>query len=65
MLDVDKVVAIAEANSPQELVAALVWQRQFNRFDGREVITDLVQYRQLWTAGDRSADTGPEQQGLE
>ena len=48
MLDVEKVAAIADANSPQELVAALVWQRRFNRFDGREVITDLAQHRQLW-----------------
>ena len=47
MLDVEKVAAIAEANSPQELVAALVWQRQFNRFDGQEVITDLAQHHQL------------------
>jgi len=48
MLDVEKVAATAEANSPQELVAALVWQRQFNQFDGQEVITDLAQHHQLW-----------------
>jgi hypothetical protein len=27
---------IAQSYSPQELFAVLVWQRQFNEFDGEE-----------------------------
>lgn len=48
MLDVDKVAAVAQSHSPQELIAALVWQRRFNEFDGQEVITDLAQHPELW-----------------
>ncbi|MDJ0707695.1 MAG: hypothetical protein QNJ46_30835 [Leptolyngbyaceae cyanobacterium MO_188.B28] len=48
MIDVDKVQQIANAYSPQELIAALVWQRQFNEFDGQEVITDLANHADLW-----------------
>ena len=48
ILDVDKIQLIATSNSPQELVAALVWQRQFNEFDGQEVITDLANHPDLW-----------------
>ena len=50
MLDVDKVAAIAQSQSPQELIAALVWQRQFNWFNGQEVITDLAQHPELWNS---------------
>ncbi|MCU0569969.1 MAG: hypothetical protein MUF49_25770 [Oculatellaceae cyanobacterium Prado106] len=32
MLDLSKVQAIAQSYSPQELFAALVWQRRFNEF---------------------------------
>lgn len=48
MLDVNKVMAIAQAYSPQELMAALVYQRRFNQFDGTEVITDLAHHSELW-----------------
>jgi hypothetical protein len=48
MLDVEKIEAIAQASTPQELMAALVWQRRFNRFDGSAVITDLAQQPYLW-----------------
>lgn len=48
MLDLEKIGAVAETYSPQELVAAMVWQRQFNEFDGKEVITDLSQNSNLW-----------------
>jgi hypothetical protein len=41
MLDLAKIQLIAKSYSPQELFAALVWQRRFNEFDGEEVITDL------------------------
>ncbi len=34
MLDLKKIQHIAKSYSPQELFAALVWQRQFNNFDG-------------------------------
>jgi hypothetical protein len=48
MLDTNKIQAIAQSYSPQELFAALVWQRQFNQFDGPEVITDLTNHPDLW-----------------
>ena len=48
MLDLTKIAAIAQSYSPQELFAALVWQRQFNQFDGPEVITDLTNHPDLW-----------------
>ena len=41
MLDPDKIQQIAESYSPQEMFAALIWQRQFNNFDGQQVVTDL------------------------
>ena len=48
MLDLAKIEQVAQSYSPQELFAALVWQRQFNEFNGREIITDLAKYPQLW-----------------
>lgn len=48
MLDLTKIQSIARSHSPQELFAALVWQRQFNNFNGEEVITDLSQHSGLW-----------------
>ena len=48
MLELTKIQTIAESYSPQELFAALVWQRQFNNFDGEQVITDLLQHNNLW-----------------
>jgi hypothetical protein len=50
MLDLAKIQIIAQSYSPQELFAALVWQRRFNEFDGKEVITDLSQHRDLWAS---------------
>lgn len=50
MLDLDKIQSIAQSYSPQELFAALVWQRRFNEFDGEEVITDLSQHTDLWAS---------------
>ncbi|MEH2176468.1 hypothetical protein [Nostoc sp.] len=50
MLDLGKIQSIAESYSPQELFAALVWQRRFNEFDGEEVITDLCNHRNLWAS---------------
>ncbi|OLT59799.1 hypothetical protein [Moorena bouillonii] len=50
MLDLTKIQSIAESYSPQELFAALVWQRRFNEFDGPEVITDLSKHRDLWAS---------------
>lgn len=48
MLDLAKIQSIAQSYSPQELFAALVWQRRFNEFDGEEVITDLANHPNLW-----------------
>jgi hypothetical protein len=50
MLDLAKIQLIAQSYSPQELFAALVWQRRFNQFDGEEVITDLSQHPSLWAS---------------
>lgn len=50
MLDLAKIQSIAQSYSPQELFAALVWQRRFNEFDGEEVITDLSQQADLWVS---------------
>lgn len=50
MLDLSTIQAIAQSYSPQELFAALVWQRQFNEFDGQEVIQDLSIHRHLWAS---------------
>lgn len=48
MLDANKIQNIATSYSPQELLSALVWQRRFNEFDGKEVITDLSHNLDLW-----------------
>ncbi|MBD6616540.1 hypothetical protein FNW02_12020 [Komarekiella sp. 'clone 1'] len=50
MLDLTKIQSIAQSYSPQELFAALVWQRQFNQFDGKHVITDLASHTDLWVS---------------
>ncbi|NEP12225.1 MAG: hypothetical protein F6K14_18860 [Symploca sp. SIO2C1] len=50
MLDLAKIKLIAQSYSPQELFAALVWQRRFNEFDGEEVISDLSQHPSLWAS---------------
>lgn len=50
MLHLDKIQSIAQSHSPQELFAALVWQRRFNQFNGEEVITDLSQHPDLWAS---------------
>lgn len=50
MLDLAKIKSIAQSYSPQELFAALVWQRRFNEFDGEEVIADLSQHPDLWVS---------------
>jgi hypothetical protein len=48
MLDLTTIQAIAQSCEPQELFAALVWQRRFNNFNGKDVITDLVHSSDLW-----------------
>jgi hypothetical protein len=50
MLDLTKIQSIAQSYSPQELFAALVWQRQFNQFDGEQVIIDLATHTDLWAS---------------
>ncbi len=50
MLDITKIQTIAQSYSPQELFAALVWQRRFNRFDGERVISNLCQHTDLWAS---------------
>lgn len=50
MLELTKIQAIAQSYSPQELFAALIWQRQFNNFNGETVITDLLQHPDLWAS---------------
>lgn len=48
MLEIERIQSLAQSYSPQELFAALVWQRRFNEFDGQEVITDLSNHHHLW-----------------
>ncbi|BAY08548.1 hypothetical protein [Calothrix sp. NIES-2098] len=50
MLNLTTIQTIAQSYSPQELFAALVWQRQFNEFDGEQVITDLAGHIDLWAS---------------
>ncbi len=50
MLNLATIQSIAQSYSPQELFAALVWQRRFNEFDGKEVITDLCEHTDLWAS---------------
>ena len=50
ILDIDKIQSIAQLYSPQELFASLVWQRQFNDFNGKEVIIDLSKHPDLWAS---------------
>lgn len=50
MLNLAKIQSLAQSYSPQELFAALVWQRRFNEFDGEEVITDLSENPSLWAS---------------
>ena len=47
-IDLDRIRTIAESYSPQEMFAALVWQRQFNDFDGKQIIADLSERKDLW-----------------
>ena len=47
-LELSKIELVAESCSAQELVAAMVWQCQFNEFDGKQVVADLVSYSDLW-----------------
>lgn len=48
MLEVERIQSLAQSFSPQELFAALVWQRRFNQFDGPVVMTDLANHPDLW-----------------
>jgi hypothetical protein len=48
MLDLAKIQLIAQSYSSEKLLAALIWQRQFNQFDGEEVIIDLSNHPSLW-----------------
>ncbi|MEM6751419.1 MAG: hypothetical protein AAF630_00290 [Cyanobacteria bacterium P01_C01_bin.38] len=48
MFNLDRIQTLAQSYSPQEMFAALVWQRRFNLFDGEEVITDLYNHQDLW-----------------
>lgn len=48
MLELEGIQSLAQSYSPQELFAALVWQRRFNEFDEQEVITDLTNHHHLW-----------------
>jgi len=47
MFNLDRVKILAQSYSPQEMFAALVWQRKFNLFNGEEVITDLYNNQEL------------------
>ncbi len=65
MFELKKIQSIAQSYTPQELFAALVWQRQFNQFDGEEVITDLANHPSLWSSFIFSKPIfAPDEQGL-
>ncbi len=49
-LEFSKIKSIAESCTAQEMFAALVWQRQFNEFDGKQVVSDLVSHCNLWSS---------------
>ncbi|BAY86916.1 hypothetical protein NIES267_64270 [Calothrix parasitica NIES-267] len=48
MFSLDRVKTLAQSYSPQEMFAALLWQRRFNLFNGEEVIADLYNNQELW-----------------
>lgn len=48
LMDLSEIQQIAESCSSQEMFGALVWQNQFNNFDGKQVITDLSKRKDLW-----------------
>ena len=48
MLDPKRIQNLVESYSVQEMFAAMIYQRQFNEFDGREVVSDLTLYDDLW-----------------
>ena len=50
LFDVTKIKSIAQTCTAQEMFAALVWQRQFNNFDGKQVVSDLVNHCDLWSS---------------
>ena len=47
-INLDRIRTVAESYSPQEMFAALVWQKQFNNFDGKQIIADLSDREDLW-----------------
>ena len=50
MLNLCRIQALASANSAQELLSALLWQRQFSQFNGERILADLAQHPDLWAS---------------
>lgn len=49
MLQIDAIKHLAETYTPQEVFAAITWQRgQYERFDGQQIVTDLSNHSHLW-----------------
>jgi hypothetical protein len=49
MLQCDTIKALAEICDPQDVLAALLWQRgQYNELDGPQVVSDLAAHAHLW-----------------
>ena len=48
MIDLNRVENLVKSCSVQEMIAAMIWQRRFNEFDGKEVVEDLARYDDLW-----------------
>ena len=48
MLNIERIQNLLESYSIQEMIAAMVYQRCFNDFNGREVIEDLARHNDLW-----------------
>ena len=49
-LDINKIETLAGSYCAQEMFAALMLQREFNNFNGRQVLTDLIDNADLWNS---------------
>ncbi|WP_019503790.1 hypothetical protein [Pleurocapsa sp. PCC 7319] len=47
-LKINKIQALADSYCAQEMFAALMLKREFNNFNGRQVLTDLIKNQDLW-----------------
>lgn len=48
MIDLNRIENLVKSCSVQEMIAAMIYQRRFNEFDGKEVVEDLAKHDNLW-----------------